>query len=293
MERATMKRPNEIERDEMAMGTLVELTSVFEGIASMRIAQIKTQVLQATQFFNELWHIYSQLRVSTYFGFGRSNQEGVEVIDKELYIIITAEGGFSGDIDQKLIQLMLKTYDKNKNEIIVIGHHGAIQLAQRGISYKKYFKLPTKDQNINVTPIIKEVQQYNTTSVFYQEYVSLMVQDVKKIELSNAVQQIGRTSKPGEEVITEANYIFEPSSYDVVDHLERSMMQIALSQLILDSKLAQYASRFRAMSASHTRADEAKSDLHLSYNRAKRAIKDERLKEIINGMKKSKAGMGA
>lgn len=284
------KRPNEIEREEAAMGTLVELTSVFEGIASMRIAQIKNQVLQATQFFNELWHIYSQLRVSTYFGFGRSADEDVEIIDKELYIIITAEGGFSGDIDQKLIQLMLKTYDKDKNEIIVIGHHGAIQLAQRGVSYKKYYKMPTKDKNINVTPIIREVQQYRTTSVFYQEYVSLMVQDVKRIELSSAVQQKGKVVDEGDEIITEANYIFEPSTYEVVDHLERSMMQIAMSQLILNSKLAQYASRFRAMSASHTRADEAKGELHLDYNRAKRAIKDERLKEIINGLKKSQAG---
>jgi F-type H+-transporting ATPase subunit gamma len=283
-----MKRPNEIEREEMAMATLAELTNVFEGIASMRIAQIKNQVLQATKFFNELWGIYSQLRVSAIFGFGRNNLE-VEVSDKELYIIITAEGGFSGDIDHKLIQLMLKTYDKDKNEIIVIGHHGAIQLAQRGIQYKKYFKLPTKDQNINVNPIINEVRQYRTTSVFYQEYVTLMVQDVRRIELSSAVQQQGKHSEESSEIISEANYIFEPSTYDVVDHLESSMMQIAISQLILDSKLAQYASRFRAMSASNQRANEAKAELHLDYNRARRAIKDERLKEIINGLKKSKA----
>ena len=284
-----MKRPSEIEREEIAMGTLVELTSVFEGIASMRIAQVKNQVLQATKFFDELWHIYSQLHVSAIFGFGRS-QSDIQVIDKELYVIITAEGGFSGDIDQKLIQLMLETYDREKNVIIVIGHHGAIQLAQRDIPYEKYFKLPKKDQNINVTPIIKEVQRFARTSVFYQEYVSLMVQDVKRIELSNAVSAIGGQSDTPDEVISEANYIFEPSTYDVVDHLERSMMQIALSQLILNSKLAQYASRFRAMSASHTRADESKNELHLDYNRARRAIKDERLKESINGMKKSHSG---
>jgi ATP synthase F1 gamma subunit len=283
------RRLNEIEREEQAMGTLVELTSVFEGIASMRIAQIKNQVLQATKFFNELWHIYTQLRVSSTFGFGRTGTEA-KVYDKELYILITAEGGFSGDIDQKLIQLMLKTYDQHKNEIIVIGHHGAIQLAQRDISYKKYFKLPTKDQNINVAPIIKEVQQYRTTSVFYQQYVSLMVQDVKRIELSTAVQQQGKQTSNPDEIISEDNYIFEPSTYDVVDHLERSMMHIAMSQLILDSKLAQYASRFRAMSTSHNRADEAKNDLHLNFNRVRRAIKDERLKEIINGLKKNKTG---
>lgn len=285
-----MRRPSEIELEEHSMGTLVELTSAFEGIASMKIAQIKNQVLQATQFFDSLWGIYSQIRVSSVFGFGRS-QSDVEVSDKELYILITAEGGFSGDIDQKLIQLMIKSYDPDKNEIIVIGHHGALQLAQRGISYKKYFKLPSRDKNINVTPITREVQQYRTTTVFYQEYVSLMVQDVKRIELSRAVQSQGQQASAAEEVISEVNYIFEPSTYEVVDHLERTMLQIALSQLILNSKLAQYASRFRAMSASHQRADEAKADLHIAYNRSKRAIKDQRLKEIISGMKASRTGV--
>jgi len=282
-----MKHPNEIAKEEVSMATLVELTSVFEGIASMRIAQIKNQVLQSTKFFNALWQIYSQLRVDSLFSFGR-DKSTVQVIDKELYIIITAEGGFSGDIDQKLVQLMLRDYDKDKNDIITIGHHGAVQLAQRGIAYKKYFKLPTKDQNINVTPIVREVQQYRSTKMFYQEYISLMVQDVKRIDLSMAVKERGSVSDKPDEVISDETYIFEPSTYTVAAHLERSMMQIAISQLILESKLAQYASRFRAMSASHQRADESKTDLHLSYNRARRAVKDERLKEIINGLKKIK-----
>jgi ATP synthase F1 gamma subunit len=284
-----MRRPNEIARDEAYMATLVSLTSAFEGIASMRIAQVKNQVLQSNKFFSELWNIYTQLRVDSSFRFGRESND--EQIDKELFIIITAEGGFSGDIDQKLVQLMLQGYDKDKNDILVIGHHGAVQLAQQGVSYKKYFKLPKQDQNINVAPIIKEVQQYASTKLFYQEYVSLMVQDVKRLDLSSIVKDRAKRSTDTGEVISEANYIFEPSTFAVVAHLERSMMQIAISQLILDSKLAQYASRFRAMSASHKRADESKSDLHLDYNRAKRGIKDERLKEIINGLKKVRAGI--
>lgn len=284
-----MRRPNDIERDVKSIATLVELTSVFEGIASMRIAQIKNQVMQATEFFNDLWEIYSQIRVDNLFRFGRS-QSGDEVLSKDLYIIITAEGGFSGDIDQKLIKVMIDSYDKNKQDILVIGHHGAMQLAQRGIGFIKYFKMPTKDKNINVEPIIRYVQKYNKTTVFYQEYISLMVQDVKKIELSAAVQEQGRQSQENDkkEIITGENTIFEPSMYKVIDHLERSMLQIAMSQLILDSKLAQYASRFRAMTASHERAEESEGEYKMEYNRSKRAIKDQRLKEIINGMRKSK-----
>ncbi len=286
-----MRQLLDIERDEKSIGTLVELTGVFEGIASMRIAQIKNQVLQATEFFNDLWEIYSQLRVDSLFRFGRS-QSGEEVLNKDLYILITGEGGFSGDIDQKLIATMQETYNKEKHDIIVIGHHGAMQLSQRGIGFEKYFKMPTRDKNINVSPIIRYVQKYQKTTVFYQQYVSLMTQDVRKIELSAAVQAQGRELEDTEkkEIISAENTIFEPSVYSVIDHLERSMLQIAVSQLILDSKLAQYASRFRAMTASHERAEESRGDIRLEYNRTKRAIKDQRLKEIINGMRKSKAG---
>ena len=282
-----MSRLQELEKTKIGVEAMVQMSSVFEGIASMKIAKIKNQVLQATLFFDDLWKIYTQLRVDSLFRFGRNEGRDEEVIDKELYIIITAEGGFSGDIDQKLIRYMLENYEAEKHDIIVIGHHGAVQLAQKNISFKKYFKLPEKDQNINVTPIIKYVQQYRTASVFYQQYVSLMVQDVRKIGLSKAVADQGRKTERSDEVISEANYIFEPTTYAVVDHLERSMMQIMIEQLILDSKLAQYASRFRAMSASHQMADEQLGDVNLRFNRAKRAIKDERLKEIVNGLRKA------
>jgi len=281
-----MKRTKELERSMRTTETIVELSSAFEGIASIKIARIKDQVLQSTEFFEDLWGIYEQLRVDKLFRFGRQD-DAVKVIDKELVIIITAEGGFSGDIDQKLIKWMLKDYDEKKHDIVVVGHHGAVQLAQKSISYKKYFKLPDKDQDIDVGPIIKIVQQYKNTTVYYQQYISLMVQDVKKISLSTAVTELGEKAEESTDIISEENYIFEPSTFAVVRHLERSMLEISLSQLVLDSKLAQYASRFRAMSAAHQAADDSLSDLKLSFNRAKRAGKDERLKEMINGIRKS------
>lgn len=284
-----MKRPNELARDEANMAILVELTSAFEGIASLRIAQTKSRVEESTEFFMELWQIYKQLRVEDIFNFGRTSTKEKAEIDKDLYIVITAEGGFSGDIDLKLIRYMLTQYDKAKNDIIVIGHHGAIQLAQRGIEYKKYYKLPIKDENINTMPIVREVQKYRSTIIFYQEYRTLMDQDVKSIELVSAVKDQGSDADPAH-VIDEHTYIFEPNAYAVAAHLESSMMQIAISQLILNSKLAQYASRFKAMSASHERSEEERGSIHLEYNRAKRATKDERLKEIVNGMHKSRIG---
>ena len=282
-----MSRIQDVAAQRTAMDTIVNLTSVFEGIASMRIAQTKSQVQQSQQFFSELWNIYTQLRVDKLFRFGRTESE--KVIDKQLFIVITSEGGFSGDIDQKLIKTMMSQFDPAKQDIIVIGHHGAVQLIQLGVSFKKYFTLPSKDKNINVQPLIKEARGYKDTVVFYETYVSLMVQDVKSINLSSAVkEEASGVQGSEEEYISERNYIFEPSAFDVVAHLERSMMQIALSQVILESKLAQYASRFRAMSMAKDRAGKLHDSLTLLLNRTKRRTQDERLKEMINGLRKTR-----
>jgi len=281
-----MIKSNELAAEKETMSTMVELTSAFEGIASARIAQIREQVLQSQEYFGDLWRIYSQLRVDEFFHFGRGDKD-VQAIEKELMILITSEGSFSGDIDQRLVSEALKNYNSEKNAILIIGHHGAIQLAQRGVAYVRSFKTPEKDMNINTQPIVAEVQKYRSTVVYYQQYKSLTSQSIQNIRLSKAVMERGNTVAAGEEIIDETTYIFEPDAYAVVDHLERSMMEITLSEVILESKLAQYASRFRAMSAAKERANDTLGEASLNFNRARRHEKDERLKEVINGLRKA------
>jgi len=277
---------NELATEKETMQTMVELTSAFEGIASARIAQIREQVLQSEQYFADLWRIYSQLRVDKFFHFGRGKKD-VQAVEKELMILITSEGSFSGDIDQRLVNEAIKQYDQQKTDILIIGHHGAVQLATKGIPYVRSFKTPEKDMNINTSPIVAEVQKYRSTVIYYQQYKSLMSQKIQSIRLSKAVMERGVGIKGQEDIIDERTYIFEPDTYAVIDHLERSMMQITLSEVILESKLAQYASRFRAMTAAKERATDTLDEVSLSYSRAKRHEKDERLKEILNGLRKA------
>lgn len=284
-----MRNPGDIADELAAMGTMLDLTGAFEGLASMHVAQIKNRVVASQKFFAELWGIYNQIRVDDLFRFGREEDE--EVIEKDLILAITAEGGFSGDIDKRLVEKMLQEYDPKKQDVIVIGHHGALQLARSGVNFKRYFKLPSSDTNFNVEPLVAEVKKYQSTVVFYQSYISLMQQQIKRLQLHDAVTAAGQQVDESQEVIDTGNYIFEPNSFAVMAHLERSMTGITLGQTIFDSKLAQYASRFRAMSAARDKSEEAEGELRLEYNHAKRARSDERLKEIINGMKAAETGI--
>lgn len=283
-----MRRPLEIKAQVDTMDTLVTLTSAFEGIASAHLARIRSEVLQSNAFFEDIWQVYSKIRVDKIFHFGRKVGDKSNT-NKELYILITAEGGFSGDVDIRMIRMMAETYDPKKHDIICIGRHGVAQLEQRGIKCKKFYPLPVSDLHINVGPLVKDIQDYANATIFYPKYITLNNQEITSVQLAAVVQEMGGGVKVNDEIISEFNYIFEPSVRDVVTHMEQSMLFISISQFILDSKLAQYASRFRAMSVAHHTAFESRNDYQVQYHRAVRGVQDERLKEIINSLRKIRA----
>lgn len=72
----------------------------------------------------------------------------------------------------------------------------------------------------------------------------------------------------------------------VASYLENSiLLRLTISQFIYDSRLAQVASRFKAMSAAKERSIENANELHTEHNRAKRSQVDTRLKESMAGLK--------
>ena len=288
-----MKRPLEIQAEERSMRTIVSLTSAFESLSSMKIMQTKSQVLISNEFFTEVWNIYKQIRVDVMFNFGREVHE--TPIEKELLILITAPSGLTGDIDQRLIKKFREHYDEEKNDIMVIGHHGAQQLDQLHIKFDMYFDMPKKDY-INVDPLMDIIKKYRNSRVFYQNYISLSQQEIKDLDLSEVVSSMGKAADLDfveDDKITEKNYIFEPNPNMVTSYLETSMLRLTLTQFIYDSRLAQLASRLKAMTAAKERSIETANDLHTQYSRAKRALVDVRLKESLAGLKKIRAGGGS
>ena len=185
----------------------------------------------------------------------------------------------------------LERYDEAKHDVLVIGYHGALKLKQAHISYDYYFDLPEQDY-INVDPLMDIIRKYARSRIFYQNYISLGQQTIEDVDLSEVVLSKGRVADldtVGDSLVSEKTYIFEPSSFAVAAYLENSILRLTISQFIYDSRLAQVASRFRAMSAAKERSVETAGTLHVEYNRAKRNQVDTRLKESLAGLKKIRA----
>ena len=270
-----------LQKEVQQIGTIQSLTGIFESIASMRIARIKDKVATSQLFFDELWSIYSQLRVDV--GTATTASGGTKRTKPNVFLVLTGQGGLSGDIDGRIIHSVMKDYDPKTTDLVVIGAHGTTLLAQQNAFATRTFKLPDSDDGVDVGPIVEELAGYANPTVYYQKYVSLAVQETDKINLFHRVQALGSDSD-GKNLITPRDYLFEPSTKEVVGYLESVMLEIALGQVILESRLAQYASRFSAMSAAHEKAQELEISTNLSFHRAKRLESDERLKEVIIAM---------
>lgn len=278
-----MRRASTIEKETVQITTIEDLTGVFESIASTQVAKVKSKVEMSKQFFQMLWQRYSSIRIDP-----NSRITNRELGDntKQAFIVISAEAGLSGDIDQRLIETMLQNYSEQTTDIVVLGTHGATQLTQRGIPFIHYYQVPETDHYIDVSPVVEAVKGYNKIVVYYEEYISLGVQGIKTIDLISRMRDMSEDAD--EDAMTVAETIFEPSLDVIAEQMEATMMRLALSQTILESSLAQAASRFNAMAVAKKRAGELLDEYHLEFHRAKRSESDRRLREVMVSLKKKR-----
>ncbi len=279
-----MRRANVIEKDMAGIGTLKDLTNVFESLASTQVAKVKTKAQLSQDFFNLLWQRYTAIRVDPKKRL--ISHEGVGDNGKKVLILISAEAGLSGDLDMRMIETMQDEYKAGNTDIVVLGSHGASLLTQRNIPYVRFFQVPESDSYIDVSPVIEAVRPYSEIAVYYEEYISLGEQVVKRIDLITRMKDM--SDDLPDEAMTDADTIFEPSLEQIADQMEETMMSLALSQMILQSGLAQAASRFNAMTVAEDRASELLGEYKLEFHRAKRSESDRRLREVLVSIKKKR-----
>lgn len=282
-----MRRAATIQNDLAQTRIIEDLTEVFESIASMHIAKIHRRVVTSKQFFAELWQTYTALRVDP----SERLQRKHATKGRNVLVAITGEGKLSGNADEQVVQALRSAYNPNQpQDIMVVGSHGLNLLRALGAQVTHSFAMPASDVDLNVSDLLAILNDYDQISVFYQTYESLLVQHVARIELISAVQSLGKGVTKSENTVSSQDYIFEPGINEIADYLESFMMGVAVMQIIMESKLANYANRFNTMSAAKKRAGELASGLRLDYYRAKRNESDERIKEVIRSARRLRQG---
>lgn len=262
------------------VGVIEDLTEVFQNTASVKIRSIRKQVLSSKLFFNDMWAIYQQLRVETKISLRDTASNG-----RQLLLFIASPAGLAGPNDQKIIAELKSEYSSQKHDVVVIGSRGAQLLHQNGIKPVRAFEVPDITKEFSVLPIIEIIKTYDSTIAFYDSYLSLTVQLASKRQLLLDAQELTEEERMlikigATEVIASGNYIFEPSLEVAILTLEQAMLQTTVTQLLLESRLAQLASRFTNMTLSHERATRQHKKTFLEFLSARRTERDEMSRQI-------------
>jgi len=281
-----MKKSTQIRATLASTNSVSSIAHILENIASIRITQIKDEVLQSRDFFSRLWAMYGQLRVSDKDALASPAPTAAQS-NKKAAILITANAGLTGEVDTILISQVLSEVDPKTTDFFVLGMHGQSLLLQHNISPIKTLRFPEVGQAIDVGDLMQALVPYSTPTVYYPSYDSLSIQRVFSLELKSTVQKLGAQDRNlnQEEIIFKDNCIFEPSVIEVVAYLEQMMMSTILTEIILESNLAQLSSRFNAMNVASSKATDMAKNLQRRYVQLRRYESDESNRRYSNRRK--------
>ena len=206
------------------------------------------------------------------------------------YILVTSDRGLAGPYNSNVIRrfdALVKEKHQSKEEYIV----GTI--GYKGYSYCKRKKLPLLNtESINSRDDVKFIDFQAMSRAFIELYLNNGVDKIVMI-YAHYINSISQEIKeeillPITDLVSDKNdliseYIFEPSTEEVIDQLLPIFLENTLYGIILDAKTSEHASRMTAMKSATDNALEIIQKQNLIYNRARQAQITLELNDIIGG----------
>jgi F0F1-type ATP synthase gamma subunit len=251
---------------------LQSISSIYEITSIQKVDNTKDYILKAQQFFIDIRELYTVLSKAR-----NLNNEDRNKIDKTVCLVMTSSGSFSGAADDEIIRMINEDSELKNSDIIIVGQRGVAKIELTGRKYILAFESPDISKPIDVSPLVYEIEKYKKSFVVYQEYKNLIVQDIIKLNLDpNDALADSR-----DQVIDLSTYILEPNYSEIMDYIESSILSITITQIIYESRLSEFANRFKTSQIINQKVNSKLDSLKLGYNQAKRRIRDERLREQI------------
>ncbi len=211
-------------------------------------------------------------------------------IKKTGYILVTSDRGLAGPYNANVIRYfetaVLQRHKSNKEYIV-----GTIGYKAYSFCKRKKINMLNKE-SINSRDDVRFIDFQAMSRAFIDLYLH---REVDKIVLiySHYVNTISQKTTeeillPITDLITDkskmvSEYIFEPSTEEVINQLLPIYLENSLYGIILDAKTSEHASRMTAMKSATDNALDIIQKQNLIYNRARQAQITLELNDIIGG----------
>ncbi|KAF0193894.1 MAG: F-type H+-transporting ATPase subunit gamma [Bacillota bacterium] len=206
--------------------------------------------------------------------------------NRRAYLIVTADRGLCGGFNANLIRKAVLTIREHGTEdpmIIAVGRKGRDYFKRRLFNLVGDFT--GLGENISfshaktVADAVRELYTHNLVDevwLVYPHFVNPVTQRHEAVRLL-PLQTPESTGK------LEAEYVFEPTPEEVLDHLLPRYLNTVVFRALLEAKAGEHGARMAAMDAASSNAEDMIKRLTLIYNRARQASITREISELVAG----------
>lgn len=280
-----MANLKEIRNRITSISSTMQITSAMKMVSAAKLKKAQDAITQMRPYAEKLTELLQSLSASLEGEVGGVYSQQKEV-SKVLIVVITSNrglcGGFNSSVIKTTAKLIEDSYKGKQVSLITIGKKGFDILS-------KSFHVIEKNNEIF------DDLTFENTAVIAEKIMNLFAEGrFDKVEIvynhfKNAATQVPMVEQflpivPTKETIkVNADYIFEPSKSEIILELIPKSLKTQLYKAIRDSFASEHGARMTAMHKATDNATVLRSELKLTYNKARQAAITNEILEIVGG----------
>ncbi|MBF8437394.1 ATP synthase F1 subunit gamma [Halanaerobiaceae bacterium Z-7014] len=296
-----MESMRDIKRRISSVENTKKITRAMKMVAAAKLRNAQDKAESARPFFNRTREILEDIVKNTEETEDHPLLKAPDSAkDLALYIVVTGDRGLCGAYNSRVLKQADRSLSKNPGPIIPIGKKG----------YKHFLRsdqdILTKYVNIDDYPdfwfarsITDDIlnpymeEEINEVRLIYTHFDSPLNQTVYELPLLPVIppgkrgemKTVAEENNEGEKIEKDrqVDYLYEPSTQEVLDELLPQYLNNIIFAALLESKASEFGARMTAMDSATENATEMIDDLTLSYNRARQSAITKEINEIVSG----------
>jgi F-type H+-transporting ATPase subunit gamma len=265
-----------------------QITKAMELVAASKMKRAQDTAARSRDYRNLANAILSRLRELT--DVSKHPLFVQRPVTNRIIITITSDRGLAGAYNSNVLRRLTKQLQTDNDngivsKLVIIGKQAANFAAKlEGIEVLAVYQdFPESPSANDIAPILSSVTtQYKDLQV---DAVDLLYTDFKSsINQEVTVQRLLPAAFSEVEISPDLeNAVFEPSAKAVLNSVTERLIEVNLSQALLESQASEHSMRMMAMKSATDNAGELIDDLTLAFNTARQAGITQELAEITGG----------
>lgn len=268
-----------------------KITKAMKMVAAAKLRRAQDAIIAARPYARKmgelLSHLSGQVDVTKYPQFEQREVKNVAIV------VVTADRGLCGAFNSNVIKAAVNHINANYAEMQKAGKVKLICVGKKANDFfgKRDYKVISKHVGIfnqlNFTVAKTIVTQlvngfinadYDKVEIISNEFKNAVSQKLTVSQFLPVMQEEAKDKKH-----TATDYIYEPTSDEIVGALVPKHLNFQMWRVLLDSNAAEQGARMTAMENASTNARDLIRILQLNYNKARQAAITKELLEIVGG----------